>query len=846
MNYLLSIPLSVLFLIVLCTCHDSKSQDESLNAEFLQHSFVWLDSAIPGEQAYVVFRKEFDIEKTIKNAELRIFADTRYLLWINGQYVERGPCRFDPKYPEYDILPVDEYLVKGKNAIAVLVHHYAISSFKKWHDKNARMMSHNPGLTTLLTIFSEDGEMLSVTTDTTWKATKNNRFMNSPGSYSSIPDNIDARLDQGDWTQSSFDDSDWKNASVVNGDDWGKLSPRSIPLLKEQTIIPTKICQEIIDGEINNEPQLFSKSLPLKMKNGTQIVIDAGEMVQAYSILDFDAEEGCKMEIGYASLFFQNNKKPFAYTPYSRYIAKKGAQRYMSTDTYGFRYLVVKILEGELTLKRIKLVDRRYPNRRKGSFSCNDSLLNKLWKVCVNTVEVCSEDAFVDCADRERAQWMADGYKMNYPVSRVTLATIQSDSSLKYSDSRLIKNMLRHMALSQLPDGRLQPMRPSDYKAELKHGVIDDYSCLWIQALREYSDRTNDNDFIQEMWPYAKKAIDYFLQRTTSSGLIHAGEFIYFDNPLRYVKCEGATINAFIYGSLRDMSYLAGKTGNDREQTRFTLAANELYNNFNEYLRNPEGENYYAAIISKEPATIIDNPPSYSEPYKGELINGKYAPPTAHAALMALSYNLVPEDKKQKVFNYMLKCSEEEQIWWPYTSRFYLDLLYAQDEPEMNRKALDYIRNSFGHMIDYETGTTSEDWNSGSFVHESGSHPAYFMSAYVLGVRTQISEKGLQLVIQPRLGDLIKAEGRVLCEFGEVPVKWEKSDSKKLKFDFIIPDKTDALVYLPAINKTIPAGLSINGELYIKDGKSLGKGKMTGNYYFIQLSEGTYSGEALY
>ena len=49
-------------------------------------------------------------------------------------------------------------------------------------------------------------------------------------------------------------------------------------------------------------------------------------------------------------------------------------------------------------------------------------MLEKIWDIGVSTVEVCSEDAHVDCADRERAQWMADGYMMGWPVSRVALA----------------------------------------------------------------------------------------------------------------------------------------------------------------------------------------------------------------------------------------------------------------------------------------------------------------------------------------------------------------------------------------------------------------------------------------
>ena len=224
-----------------CASNNPGINKEREKAILMQNSMIWLESAKPEEQAYVVFRKEFEIEKAISNAELRIFADTRYMLWINGRYVERGPCRFDSKHPEYDILEVEKYLTTGENAIAILVHHYAINSFTLWHDKCARMMHHYPGLTALLTICFEVGENKMVVTDTGWKASKHTRFQDSPGTYTSVPDNIDARLDDGDWTLPSYDDSKWQNVSVINGKEWGKLSPRSIPLLRETVFTPNPI-----------------------------------------------------------------------------------------------------------------------------------------------------------------------------------------------------------------------------------------------------------------------------------------------------------------------------------------------------------------------------------------------------------------------------------------------------------------------------------------------------------------------------------------------------------------------------------------------------------------------------
>ena len=33
-------------------------------------------------------------------------------------------------------------------------------------------------------------------------------------------------------------------------------------------------------------------------------------------------------------------------------------------------------------------------------------MLNKLWAMCARSGQVLSEDSYVDCADRERTEWM--------------------------------------------------------------------------------------------------------------------------------------------------------------------------------------------------------------------------------------------------------------------------------------------------------------------------------------------------------------------------------------------------------------------------------------------------------
>src|SRR5207245_1124151 len=45
---------------------------------------------------WVLFRRTFDLDGAPKEAPFRITADSRYILWVNGQRAARGPIRHGP------------------------------------------------------------------------------------------------------------------------------------------------------------------------------------------------------------------------------------------------------------------------------------------------------------------------------------------------------------------------------------------------------------------------------------------------------------------------------------------------------------------------------------------------------------------------------------------------------------------------------------------------------------------------------------------------------------------------------------------------------------------------------
>ena len=93
--------------------HDSSFQ---WNAQW-----IWVDNE--NKRDMMLARRSFDLSELPQKAVLRITASSQYHLYVNGQYVNRGPARSAPHHQSYDILDITGLVCEGKNLIAVRVHH---------------------------------------------------------------------------------------------------------------------------------------------------------------------------------------------------------------------------------------------------------------------------------------------------------------------------------------------------------------------------------------------------------------------------------------------------------------------------------------------------------------------------------------------------------------------------------------------------------------------------------------------------------------------------------------------------------------------------------------------------
>ena len=252
-----------------------------------------------------------------------------------------------------------------------------------------------------------------------------------------------------------------------------------------------------------------------------------------------------------------------------------------------------------MTVHGLKVVERRYPFDRVGRFRCNDDFLNQLWEMSLRTAEVNAVDGYIDGS--EGGEWVTG--HIDYPVTEVAFSAPDDNGLPIHSDMRLLANQVSRMALSQEGDALIKGWHPSDWHSGPRdmgrgiHNFIEDSSCYWVQLLRVVFDGTADAKLVERQWPVLEKLMQWFLDRGTERGLVHAREFfLHFDNPIAFHECEGATLNGLVYGALVDAAYLAERTGKPARAAEYSRAAQSLAAAYNEHLWDASSGTYYAGL----------------------------------------------------------------------------------------------------------------------------------------------------------------------------------------------------------------------------------------------------------
>ena len=216
-----------------------------MDVSMLMTNWIWIPEWTPQDDAdarIVYFRKEIELTEKPENKRIRISADSRYKLYVNGTFVQEGPQKaLSLKEWFVDEAELAPFLHAGRNAVAVEVLRYPAPSFSSANAKSNDSLLR----TEIPNLFVEDltgGASLSGKSG--WKC-RINREINIVGEDERpAPIHAQERVSATDlfagWKLPSFDDSDWSSAKpriffdIPLADAPGRLTARTIPPMRHE------------------------------------------------------------------------------------------------------------------------------------------------------------------------------------------------------------------------------------------------------------------------------------------------------------------------------------------------------------------------------------------------------------------------------------------------------------------------------------------------------------------------------------------------------------------------------------------------------------------------------------
>jgi Bacterial alpha-L-rhamnosidase 6 hairpin glycosidase domain/Alpha-L-rhamnosidase N-terminal domain len=495
---------------------------------FFPAGSVWIGSDHPFDlhEAYLGFRRVWQLGRQPKSAEVFITADSRYKLWINGHFVARGPARSWPQAQCVDRHDVARYFVAGDNVLAVLVYQPGYSHFAYVHRGAA-------GLLAYLTCEHET----VLTTDRSWRTRRDPSFASLVpriSIYGSGVEERDLSRDDG-WQNPAYVDSGWVQARVVaqvDGYPWTGLQPRSLPLLLEREAAMMLI-------ETRRGPAVSDPDAHVGLRHGwataspRRIAPDAEGWFQialrnaesAYWLFDLERDHiglgwaEIEQAGGQESLCISYAEKirdgqlvlsdPQTYCRMrvtDRFRLRPGHQRAGTFALRGGRYVLFQLTgktDPNLRLRFHACVSE-YPLETSHELRATDPLLARIITLCEETFRACLLDGFIDSTWRESSQWVGDALPQALIMSSMT------------NDTRPLRRVIEMAAEGAYPDGVLPSVLPGEAHAY----TVVDYNFVWVELLGLYWTLTNDDDFVTAMWPALVKMLDRFHQCLGPDGLL--------------------------------------------------------------------------------------------------------------------------------------------------------------------------------------------------------------------------------------------------------------------------------------------------------------------------------------
>ncbi|MGI6654073.1 MAG: family 78 glycoside hydrolase catalytic domain [Christensenellales bacterium] len=427
------------------------------------------------ENSHLLFRRSFNATKGMR-ATLYISADDYYKLYINGQFVDQGPAPGNPQHYYYNTIDISHFLRTGRNVIAVHTYYQGVIN-RVWVSGDQRH-----GLIAELVL----NGITALGTDESWKVAPHTgyRSLGMVGYKTQFLEEYDSAASETTFEEPDFDDSAWNNASLRQHVDYG-LYAQPVEQLNIYRIKPVIVRYDgdLIHLDFGQAIVGYFEACAQGVK-GSAIIIRTGQELLENNRVRFDMRANCRYE--------------------EKWLLSGGTDTLRQYDYKPFRYIELQLPNGA-TVEDASLcaIVRHYPYQEVLKPQEMDEKLERVFRLCANTIKYGVQDKYMDSLDREKGQYLGDEAFASYAHMLLT------------GDIALPRKFLRDAAETVTICKGMMSESVCSFSQE-----IADYSLQFAGDVYRHYLYTRDKGILCEMLPVIMGIAEYFQAHERSDGLI--------------------------------------------------------------------------------------------------------------------------------------------------------------------------------------------------------------------------------------------------------------------------------------------------------------------------------------
>lgn len=484
-----------------------------------------------------------------------------------------------------------------------------------------------------------------------------------------------------------------------------------------------------------------------------RIIIDFGDLYVGYLSLILKASRGTILDIyGFENMYQGEVDYTIGLNNGARYICREGWQSYTSMAKMGMRYAMIRVVFGgeePLLLQKFELLHETYRIANGGSFACNNELLNRIWKMCDQTMRDSVADVYADSPTYEQAFWLGD-----------SLVSMNVDAYL-FGDYEFI----RHSIVTGISATENSPLgnalTPTDWTV-----TIPMWTMNWILMVMDYIAITGDRGIFSEVYPAIRERLYYFESLLTKEGgfLVKSWNLVDWAELDVSNDCICTAYQGILAYCFEKAAEEARVLGEEADGAFFENTSHKMRKFLSESLWD-EKRRAYRDCLHADGAW------------------SKTCSIQTHALL--LYYNAISEPERKELAEIYVREGQEDfvQVGSPFQLYYQYEVLCRLGETD---RVIKDIQKRWGEMLRFDSTTCwevfpgfYENTRTRSYCHAWSASPALFMQKYLTGIQMEV-EGFREITVNLQEPKLEWCRSSIPTPFGAIDLDWDQSDGHLL------------------------------------------------------------------